>query len=248
MNFRDFVAREDVRRRYWARALVGWARFRGSAPNAAHAALARIEATGRIRLLVTQNVDGLHQRAGSGRVLDLHGRLDRVVCLSCRAVTTRDDAQAALLAANPAFGRVTAAVAPDGDADLTGVDFDSFVVPPCGACGGILKPDVVFFGETVPRDRVEAAYAALRDADGVLVAGTSLSVWSGYRFVRAAADARLPIAIVNRGRTRADDLATLRIREAVGETLSDAAAALRPLTGSVGTAITGGKRDTETRP
>jgi len=228
VNYRDFVGSAAVRRRYWARAMVGWDRFSASTPNAAHRAFARLEATGRMRLLVTQNVDRLHQAAGSRRVLDLHGRLDRVECLSCRAATERTAMQVRLRAANPAFAARRAAVAPDGDADLEAADYGSFSVPECGACGGVLKPAVVFFGEAVPRDRVEAAYRAVAGADLLLVAGTSLRVWSGYRFARAAAEAGVPIAIVNRGRTRADDLAAARLPGDCGEALSAIVGGLTP--------------------
>jgi NAD-dependent SIR2 family protein deacetylase len=170
---------------------------------------------------VTQNVDGQHQRAGSDRVLDLHGRIADVVCLGCGDRSPRDTLQDRLLGANPGWASRVAGIAPDGDADLEG-DTSRFRVPACEACGGTLKPDVVFFGENVPPPRVAAAYEALRRADGVLVVGTSLRVFSGWRFVRAAAEAGLPVGIVNRGRTRADAVASLRVRAACGEALTSA--------------------------
>jgi NAD-dependent SIR2 family protein deacetylase len=192
-------------RRYWARAYAGWPRFTAATPGAAHRAFAAWERTGTLACLVTQNVDGLHQRAGSRAVIDLHGRLDDVVCLGCAARTSRAALQAAMADANP--GWLAAAVAaPDGDADIDPAEIATFAVPRCERCGGLLKPDVVFFGENVPAVRVEAARDALACADALLVAGSSLMVYSGFRFARLAHEAGLPIAIVNRGRTRADDL------------------------------------------
>jgi NAD-dependent SIR2 family protein deacetylase len=226
VNYRDFRGSEAARRRYWARSFLGWPRFSACEPNAAHAALATLEGTGRVSLLVTQNVDGLHQRAGSRRVLDLHGRLDRVVCLDCGARSGRRELQELLLERNPAWRRRAAAAAPDGDAEPGEADFSSFEVVPCGRCGGVLKPDVVFFGESVPSGRVEAAYAALGRSDGLLVVGSSLEVWSGYRFARAAAERGIPVVLVNLGRTRADDLARVRVRGRAGEVLPAAIAAL----------------------
>ena len=226
VTFQAFTGSADTRRRYWARSVVGWPRFAAAAANPAHHALAALEQAGRIQSLVTQNVDGLHQQAGSRSVIDLHGRLDRVLCLGCGAGQERADFQHALLAANPGWDRHVAAIAPDGDADLEGVDLTAFQVPACPICGGMLKPDVVFFGETVPKERVTAAFAALEEADAMLVAGSSLMVYSGYRFVQAAAAAGKPIAAVNLGRTRADDLFTLKVAQPVGETLAALAARL----------------------
>lgn len=201
-----FVADAHARARYWARSLIGWRAFAAASPNAAHVGLARLEAQGRITRLVTQNVDGLHQAAGSRAVIDLHGRLDRVVCLGCGARRPRAGWQSELAQANPDWVERTAAPAPDGDADLEGCDFASFRVPPCPACGGLVKPDVVFFGESVPRARVHAAEQALQEADAMLVVGSSLMVFSGYRFAREAARLGKPIIAVNLGRTRADAL------------------------------------------
>ncbi len=226
MAFRAFADSDAARRRYWARSLVGWPRMRDARPNAAHRALERLEAAGRVHHVLTQNVDGLHQRAGSRRVLDLHGRIDEVVCLRCRARSSREAYQARLAGSfRPVAGR-SAPTAPDGDADLEGVDLAGIVVPGCEACGGVLKPDVVFFGENVPKPRVEEAYARVGEADLLLVAGSSLMVFSGYRFVRSAHDRGVPVAIVNLGRTRADDDAAVRVRADVAETLGALAAAV----------------------
>lgn len=220
VTFQAFMATEDTRRRYWARSMVGWRRFGRAQPNGAHHALARLEAQGRSSLLVTQNVDRLHQAAGNSNVIDLHGRLDQVRCLGCGATLSRAAFQDELSSANPQWLAHDAADAPDGDADLDGVDFAAFIVPACRACGGILKPDVVFFGETVPRDIVATARDHVDQADAMLVVGTSLMVYSGFRFVRAAADRRIPIAAVNLGRTRADDLLSLKLEAPCDEALA----------------------------
>jgi NAD-dependent SIR2 family protein deacetylase len=211
MLFQLFMQELRARQRYWARSLLGWLRFRRAAPNGAHHALARLEREGRIELLVTQNVDRLHQAAGSRAVLDLHGQLDEVRCMSCGARVLRESLQQQLLARNPAWSEYVAREAPDGDADLDGYDFSSFEVSACDDCGGILKPDVVFFGETVPPERVERAMQHLLQADALLVVGSSLMVYSGYRFAQAAAGAGKPIAAVNLGRTRADALLALKV-------------------------------------
>jgi NAD-dependent SIR2 family protein deacetylase len=216
-----FRTQDAVYRRYWARASAGWPRLIGAKPNGAHRALAAWEAAGTLAHLVTQNVDGLHQRAGSRAVIDLHGRLDVVVCLGCAARTSRAALQTAIAAANPNW-EATAATAPDGDADIDPGAIESFVPPRCERCGGLLKPDVVFFGENVPIDRYASAREALVRADALLVAGSSLMVYSGFRFVRLAHDAGLPIAIVNRGRTRGDELAELKIERDVGSALTEA--------------------------
>lgn len=216
---------EAVYRRYWARAYVGWPRFANLEPNDAHRAFVAWEKAGTLIQVVTQNVDRLHQRAGSGAVIDLHGRLDEVVCLGCGERTTRANLQAVMAAANPSW-RAEATTAPDGDANVEGAIIDAFVAPRCEQCGGLIKPDVVFFGENVPGERYAQAREALAVADALLVAGSSLMVYSGFRFVRQAHDAGLPIAIVNRGRTRGDDLAGLKIEEDVGAALIDAVGAV----------------------
>jgi len=211
--FQAFVGDLPTRRRYWARSLVGWRRFGHARPNDAHRALARLEQQGRAEVLVTQNVDGLHQSAGSTAVIDLHGRLDQVRCLGCERRTDREQLQRRLLRLNPAWARLDARDAPDGDADLEGLDFSSFEIPACAECGGLLKPDVVFFGESVPRERVAAALQAVQRADAMLVVGSSLMVYSGYRFAQAASQAGKPIAAVNLGRTRADALLALKVNQ-----------------------------------
>lgn len=220
-----FRTQEAVYRRYWARAYSGWPRFTSAVPNDAHRAFADWESAGTLLQLVTQNVDRLHQRAGSRRVLDLHGRLDVVVCLGCGERTGRADLQRTIAAANATW-LAEAATAPDGDADVDGAIIESFAAPRCERCGHLLKPDVVFFGENVPGEHYADACKALAGADAMLVAGSSLMIYSGFRFVRLAHEAGLPIAIVNRGRTRADDLAGLKIEGDVGSTLIDAVSAL----------------------
>jgi NAD-dependent SIR2 family protein deacetylase len=220
VTLQAFMGDSLTRRRYWARSLVGWQRFGHARPNATHRALARLEQRGNVERLVTQNVDRLHQAAGSTDVIDLHGRMDLVRCLDCWRLQPRAELQDELIALNPSWAQLDARTAPDGDADLDGLDFDAFEVPPCSYCAGMLKPDVVFFGESVPKERVEAAMHHLQQADAMLVVGSSLMVYSGYRFAQAAAAAGKPIAAVNLGRTRADDLLTLKIAEPCAQALS----------------------------
>jgi NAD-dependent SIR2 family protein deacetylase len=220
MTYQEFVSGPEAQQRYWARSHLGWSRMRTAEPNAGHHALARIDPA----LLVTQNVDGLHERAGSRRVVALHGRIADVVCLACRAVTARSALQQRLTELNPGFAErhLAADVRPDGDVELE--DTSGFVVAGCQDCGGVLKPHVVFFGENVPADRVERCYAAvdaLTGCDGaLLVAGSSLTVMSGFRFVRRAAKAGTPVVVVNRGETRGDDLATYRLHAGTSEFLT----------------------------
>lgn len=220
VDFRDFVADAGVRRRYWARSLVGWRRMADARPNAAHHALAALERGGHIHGLITQNVDGLHARAGSEKVIDLHGRLDVVECLGCRAQLPRTAFQADLERRNPAWRAFSAADAPDGDAQLEGVDFDAFDIPDCFGCAGVYKPGVVFFGEAVPRERTAAAMALVDEADALLVVGSSLMVFSGYRFARRAAERGIPIAAINLGRTRADALIDIKVAGSCGDVLT----------------------------
>ena len=217
--FQAFRAQESTYRRYWARAYAGWPRFTAAQPGAAHHAFAAWERAGTLARLVTQNVDGLHQRAGSRAVIDLHGRLDVVACLDCGERTSRASVQEAMAVAN-AHWNAAAISAPDGDADIEDAAIALFAAPRCERCGGLLKPDVVFFGENVPSARYESARDALADADALLVAGSSLMVYSGFRFVKQAHDAGLPIAIINRGRTRGDELANLKVEGDVGTVLS----------------------------
>ena len=213
IRYQEFVGNEHARKRYWARSLAGFRRMRVARPNDAHHALATLERRGRIVQLVTQNVDGLHHAAGSENVIDLHGRIDTVRCLGCGQRTSRDELQRELERRNPSFAALDAVEAPDGDADLEGVVFETFDVPACSACGGLLKPDVVFFGENVPAERVQRAMAPIASSDAMLVVGSSLMIYSGYRFVTAAADAGKPIAAINLGRTRADDLLALKVED-----------------------------------
>ena len=225
MEYQPFVRDPVMRARYWARSLIGWRSFGKAEPNDAHRALAEAESRGMVGLLVTQNVDGLHQAAGSRRVVDLHGRLDRVACLACRQTTGRAGWQQHLSTLNRNWVGLDAPVAPDGDADLDGLDFSTFVVPACPRCGGVVKPDVVFFGENVPPWRHTQATAALSQSDAMLVVGSSLMVHSGYRYALAAARLGLPIAAVNLGRTRADHLLTLKLAAPAGEALTAVLAA-----------------------
>ena len=220
VQFRAFMDEALTRKRYWARSLVGWRHFGRAAPNDAHFALAALERQGRLELLVTQNVDGLHQAAGSDAVIDLHGRLDAVRCMDCDARFPREELQHELLRRNPEWSQLDARDAPDGDAELQALDFTGFDVPDCHRCGGILKPDVVFYGESVPRERVERAMQGVRAADAMLVIGSSLMVYSGYRFAREAAGAGKPIGAVNLGRTRADELLSLKIAESCSVALA----------------------------
>jgi len=227
----EFLRDSAARTRYWARALVGYGAFRDARPNAAHAALAALEARGTVRAVITQNVDGLHEAAGSTAVIPLHGRGYRVRCVACGAESCRGAYHEALAAANPGFdlearredAEAFKALRPDADADVA--DFSGFdTVVPCARCGGgTVKPDVTFFGDNVPRARVDACHAALDGADGLLCAGTSLAVYSAFRFVRAASGAGIPICVLNRGRTRADveNIDALRVNAGVGA-LADA--------------------------
>lgn len=229
MRYQLFVGDALARRRYWARSMLGWRTMAHAQPTAAHHALAQLERAGRIELLVTQNVDGLHQAAGSAKVVDLHGRIDTVCCLGCGARSPRRALQEELMARNPAWLALDARSLPDGDADLEELDFAAFDVPDCPHCGDLLKPDVVFFGEGVPRERVAAVRDALAQADAVLVVGSSLMVYSGYRFVEEAVAAGKPVAAVNRGRTRADALLELKVEADVGAALKTLASdAARP--------------------
>jgi NAD-dependent SIR2 family protein deacetylase len=221
MTFQEFLSGEPARRRYWARSHVGWARMWQAAPNEGHRAVAALQATGAVTGLITQNVDGLHADAGSPGVIDLHGRIADVVCLGCRRVSPRAELQERFTAANPGFVEAAGPgieAAPDGDAELEATD--GFRLVDCRVCGGVLKPDVVFFGENVPRERVERAYAAVDGAGALLVAGSSLTVMSGLRFVRHAAKQSKPVVIVNRGTTRGDDLATAKVDAGCSETLT----------------------------
>lgn len=231
IQYGEFVREADARARYWSRAAVGWRRISTVRPNAAHRALARLEEGGAAVGVITQNVDGLHQAAGSRRVVELHGSLAFVACLACGERGSRTAFQERLLAANPGWldgatgaGRVEAA--PDGDAELPARSADGFRVPGCARCGGLVKPDVVFFGESVPTGRVNAAWRLFDEADAVLVVGSSLAVYSGRRFIYRARDRGVPIGIVNLGPTRADALAAAKVADRAGRALPRVADAL----------------------
>ncbi|MEL7025197.1 MAG: NAD-dependent protein deacetylase [Pseudomonadota bacterium] len=217
VQYADFMAHESVRQRYWARSMLGWPRMARAEPTECHRAIAELQKSGRINGIITQNVDRLHQRAGS-TAIDLHGALEEVQCQACGAEWSRRNWQARISRHNPDWQATVSNIqdAPDGDAILEGADYGSFVVPPCDRCGGIVKPKVVFFGENVPKSRVEAAFDLVESAAGLLVVGSSLMVFSGLRFVRAAHQAGKPVIIVNRGVTRGDDLASLKIEADVG--------------------------------
>lgn len=217
VQYRAFVDDPGARRRYWARATLGWPSFRARSDNAAHRALATLERADAVVPLMTQNVDRLHQKAGSREVIELHGALAEVVCLSCQTPFSRDQVHGWMLELNPGFAPAPAETAPDGDVELE--DTEGFVVASCPRCSGVLKPHVVFFGESVPRERVEQAFRRVESADALLILGTSLAVYSGFRFARRAHERGLPIHVVNAGPTRADVLATSRIDGRVGDVL-----------------------------
>lgn len=222
ITHQDFVSRMASRQRYWARSFVGWPPVREARPNPAHQALAQLEEKGVVRLLVTQNVDRLHQKAGHSQVVDLHGRLDQVVCLSCDHTISRQEMQKQLAASNPQLAETPACwtLAPDGDADVADSLVEQLRVPACRFCGGMLKPNVVFFGDSVKRDLVAFINDELEASDALLVVGSSLMVFSGYRFCRHAAAVNKPMACINSGKTRADDLFQVKLEMDCGEALS----------------------------
>ena len=219
MTIQQFLAGESFRKRYWAGSYLGWARFVSAEPNAGHLALAELEAAGRVPGVVTQNVDGLHGRAGSRHVVEVHGSVDRVVCLRCGQLFARSAVAERIEAANAWFvGGATVTLNPDGDADVG--DVSDFVVPDCTVCGGTLKPEVVFFGEFVPRERFQEAAALVKRADALLIAGSSLAVNSGIRLLEQARRRHVPIVVLNRGATKGDRVATLKIDAGTTETLT----------------------------
>ena len=226
MTYQDFTASAQARRRDWARSPRGWRTFGRARPNTGHRAVAAFARHGLLAGVITQNVDGLHQRAGSEDVVELHGSLERVVCLSCGAFCARRELARRLEAANPGFDPVAGGINPDGDADLTDAQVGDFQVLPCTVCGGVLKPDVVFFGEAVPPQRVEHCRMLVREAAALLVLGSSLTVMSGLRFVRQAAQAGTPVLIVNRDPTRGDRHALTRIALPLGTALTAVAGRL----------------------
>jgi NAD-dependent SIR2 family protein deacetylase len=216
----EFLRSLAARQRYWARSMAGWPMIARARPNGAHRALARLETAGAVAHLVTQNVDGLHQRAGTANIIELHGNLSRVICRDCGTDHARESVQRTLETENPAFVHNRANAAPDGDSDVEVSGLETFNVPACPTCGGMLKPDVVFFGENVPRERVDAAMRALDEADAMLVVGSSLMVYSGFRFCERADASGKPIAAINRGRTRADHLFAVKVERSCADVLS----------------------------
>ena len=222
----EFVRSEAVRRRYWARSALGWERIRRAEPNEGHRALAALERAGVVVHVITQNVDRLHRKGGSRNVTELHGALAEVGCLACGALEDRDALQARILAHNPGWASGDVAVAPDGDANLPADRVERFVVPACVRCGGVLKPCVVFFGHNVPRPIVDEAFGAADAANLLLVVGSSLAIYSGYRFLRRAVERGTPVAIVNRGQVRGEEHAVLKIEASIGPTLDAFARAL----------------------
>lgn len=223
VQYRAFLDDPGARQRYWARSMLGWPRFSAARPNAGHAALAQLERGAGLAGIITQNVDGLHHAAGSRRVIELHGALADVRCLGCGAIEPRAELQERLALLNPGW-EMDAELAPDGDVEWGAVD--GFRVADCIACHGVLKPRVVFFGENVPRETVDAAFALLEEGEALLVAGSSLTVYSGFRFVRRAAERGTPVAILNLGPTRGDPLARLKIDALAGRVLPALAAAI----------------------
>jgi len=228
IRYGAFVESREVRRHYWARSTVGWTTFHAADPNAGHRALARLESAGCVTGVVTQNVDQLHQAAGSERIVQLHGNLFRVQCLDCGAQLSRHTLQNRLLALNPNWTARASELAPDGDAHLPRSATRSFRVPSCRSCGGRLKPDVVFFGENADADRVDAAWSLFEETDALLVVGSSLTVYSGYRFAQRAHERSRPIGIVNLGETRATPLADVQVEGRTGSVLPRLAHHLLP--------------------
>ena len=219
IQYQEFVRSEAARTRYWARSAVGWTRFSAARPNTGHFAMAELEEAGAVRGIITQNVDGLHHAAGSRRVVELHSSLASVRCLSCSTISPRDAFQRRLMSMNGDWAdrlRGEVEQAPDGDAELPAWAMEAFRVPACEACGGVIKPDVVFFGENVPREWVEDAWRLFAEGDVLLVAGSSLTVYSGRRFIYRAQQDGVPIAIVNIGPTRADEMAAAKVEGPLG--------------------------------
>jgi NAD-dependent SIR2 family protein deacetylase len=229
MTYQEFTGSAAARRRYWARSHYGWRHVAGALPNAGHHAVAELQRRGLLSGIITQNVDGLHQAAGAQQVIELHGSLDRVVCLACRTRTARETLAQRLRAANPGWAARVTEISADGDAVVADDQAELFGVVDCQDCGGLLKPDVVFFGENVPRPRVEECYALTGRASALVVLGSSLTVMSGYRFVRQAAKLAIPVAIINRGPTRGDGLSRLILDAPLGQTLTALCALTEPM-------------------
>jgi NAD-dependent SIR2 family protein deacetylase len=227
MTYGDFVGSKSGRQRYWARSHLGWRTIARADPNAGHRAVAALQAQGYVDGVITQNVDGLHGAAGARDVIELHGNLDRVICLDCRQTTPREELDLRLRAANPVFDGQATRINPDGDVELSDEVVKDFHLVDCTNCGSaLLKPDVVFFGENVPKTRVERCYRLIDDARAVLVLGSSLTVMSGFRFVRYAAKAGKPVLIINQGLTRGDPYAAVRVNLPLGEALTSLTGAL----------------------
>jgi NAD-dependent SIR2 family protein deacetylase len=222
MTYEEFTGSVGARRRYWARSHLGWRTIARAAPNAGHLAVTMLRSRGHLAGVITQNVDGLHKAAGTPDAVELHGNLDRVICLGCRTVSTREDLDARLRAANPGFDGAATRINPDGDVELAEDVVRGFHLVDCASCGsGALKPDVVFFGENVPPERVRQCYDLVDDATALLVLGSSLTVMSGFRFVRHAAKAGKPVLIVNKGETRGDVHAAVRVDLPLGQALTE---------------------------
>lgn len=211
VTHQDFMAQHSARQRFWSRNMAGWRFMTDAQPNSAHQALVRLQQLGVVSCLVTQNVDGLHQRAGSRAVIDLHGRVDKVSCMACGFQQPRAAIQSWLERKNPEYALLVGSIAPDGDADIDHLDYSSMQVPSCQNCGGIMKPNAVFYGDSVPKERVLKAEQQLQKADGLVVVGSSLMTYSGYRFCLWAQQQGKPILILNEGKTRADAIATVKI-------------------------------------
>jgi len=221
MTYQTFTGSATARRRYWARSYLGWRHIAHAVPNDGHRAVAELSRRGLLTGIITQNVDGLHQAAGASGVTELHGSLHRVICLSCGQRTSRAELDRRLAAANPGWDAELTLINPDGDAVLDEVATESFQLADCSACHGVLKPDVVFFGENVPRHRAQACYALVERASALVVLGSSLTVMSGFRYVRHAAGRQVPVVIVNQGSTRGDAYATATLDAPLGQTLRE---------------------------
>jgi len=220
MQHHDFISSEAKRKFYWARSMLGWSNFKNAKPSDAHISIAALENMGFVGPIITQNVDRLHQRAGSEKTVDLHGRLDQLICLDCKKLSSRQEFQLTLELNNPDFTAAKRSLRPDGDVDIDSHSLQSFVVPVCEHCNGILKPNVVFFGDVLNPEIVNKASRAVDASPGLIVVGSSLMVYSGYRYVKQAAQLHKPVIIVNQGLTRADDLYDLKIDSEAGESLS----------------------------
>ncbi len=222
IEYRDFIKHLSTRQRYWARAYVGWKIFNRAEPNPAHHAIAQLESMGKLSLTITQNVDGLHQRAGTQRLIEMHGSLARVGCLTCQRQISRSQMQARLLEKNPVLVEFSAPLGPDGDAKLENNKFEQLELPACEFCGGTFKPTVVFFGEALARDTVKDCDSAITQSDAMLVVGSSLVVFSGFRLVRDASQLEMPVLLLNQGKTRADNIITHKVQQDCAVALSQA--------------------------